>query len=261
VPLSRLMSQSGFNMGRSSEITRDEVNFMKFIFRLQKRFSFLFLDALKLQLILKGIIREADWEFIKEKIVVQYEKDNFFEELKYNEILTNRIQTAEALEPYVGKYFSHDFVRKQIFKQTDEIVDEQDQIIVGEYSNPIYYPPVAGADDMQDGGTGGGADDTQDGGSATQTGESGKMTLADVEHKMSKVMNSVIAGKVIQVTKKGKVIAKITPTHESLNESFDLVRVGSIDSIGSLVEFMANNEVITLVDGHGISVNIQKVFA
>lgn len=261
VPLSRLMSQSGFNMGRSSEITRDEVNFMKFIFRLQKRFSFLFLDALKLQLILKGIIREEDWEFIKEKIIVQYEKDNYFEELKYNEILTNRIQTAEALEPYVGKYFSHDFVRKQIFKQTDEIADEQDALIIGEFSNPIYYPPMAGADDMQDGGTAGDGTDEQDGGSATQTGESGKMTLADVEHKMSKVMNSVIAGKVIQVTKKGKVIAKITPTHESLNESYDTVRVGSIDSIGALIECMGQNEVIILAGGDGCSVNIQRVSA
>jgi antitoxin (DNA-binding transcriptional repressor) of toxin-antitoxin stability system len=259
VPLSRLMSQSGFNMGRSSEITRDEVNFMKFVFRLQKRFSFLFLDALKLQLTLKGIINGDEWEFIKERIVVQFEKDNYFEELKYNEILTNRIQTAEALEPYVGKYFSHDFVRKQIFKQTDEIVDEMDATIIAEFDNPIYYPPMAGADDMQDGGTDAGDGEDTGGGSASPTGETGKMTLADVEHKMSKVMNTVIAGKIIQITKKGKVIAKITPANESLNESYDEVRISSIDGLDNLIECMAVGETLTLSENGNTFVNIQKV--
>lgn len=259
VPMSRLQSQSGFNMGRSSEITRDELNFMKFVHRLQKRFSFLFLDALKIQLVLTGIIAESDWEFIKSKIVVQYETDNYFEELKFQEILTARIQTAEALEPYVGKYFSHDYVRRNIFKQTDEEIDEMDGMIIGEFANQIYYPPQATSDMMDDGTS---ADDTQDDGqvgSSSPTGDSSKMTLADVEHKMSKVMSTVIAGKVIQVTKKGKVIAKITPIHESLNESFDTLRVSTIDSLDNLLMVMEDGETLTLSEDSSKFINLTKI--
>ena len=246
VPMSRLQSQSGFNMGRSSEITRDELNFMKFIHRLQKRFSFLFLDALKIQLVLTGIIAESDWEFIKSKIVVQYETDNYFEELKFQEILTARIQTAEALEPYVGKYFSHDFVRRNIFKQTDEEIDEMDGMIIGEFANQIYYPPQATSDMMDDGTS---ADDTQDdgqGGSSSPTGDSKKITLADFEHGASKNLNNVIAGKVYIITKKGKAIAKVTPYNESLNESYDTLKISSIETISSLIECMEHNEILIL---------------
>ena len=246
VPMSRLQSQSGFNMGRSSEITRDELNFMKFIHRLQKRFSFLFLDALKIQLVLTGIISESDWEFIKSKIVVEYETDNYFEELKFQEILTARIQTAEALEPYVGKYFSHDFVRRNIFKQTDEEIDEMDGMIIGEFANQIYYPPQATSDMMDDGTS---ADDTQDdgqGGSSSPTGDTSKMTLADFEHGASKNLNNVIAGKVYIITKKGKAIAKVTPYNESLNESFDTLKISNIETIGSLIECMGHNEILIL---------------
>jgi len=246
VPMSRLQSQSGFNMGRSSEITRDELNFMKFVHRLQKRFSFLFLDALKIQLVLTGIIAESDWEFIKSKIVVQYETDNYFEELKFQEILTARIQTAEALEPYVGKYFSHDYVRRNIFKQTDEEIDEMDGMIIGEFANQIYYPPQATSDMMDDGTS---ADDTQDDGqpgSSSPTGDSSKITLADFEHGASKNLNNVIAGKAYIITKKGKAIAKVTPYNESLNESFDTLKISNIETIGSLIECMGHNEILIL---------------
>jgi len=214
VPLSRLISQTGFNLGRSSEISRDEINFMKFVYRLQKRFSYLFLETLKRQLILKGIIALQDWEILKNDIVVVYAQDNYFEELKINEILNERIASASAIEPYIGKYFSHDYVRKNIFKQTDEEVDEQNALIMQEFSNPIYYPPQPDADGGGDDGSADGQDDAAGGGAGggitDASGISSVMNLADTEHSFSKVMAAVQKGKAITVTKGGKTIAKIT---------------------------------------------------
>lgn len=130
LPQSRVKAdQSGFNLGRASEITRDEVKFSKFVNRLRIKFAEIPLQALRVQLILKGIIAPEDWNFVKSKIKVQYQKDNFFAELKENEILQGRIQLAEALQPFVGNIFSQNYVKRNIFRLSDEEVDNMDDDI------------------------------------------------------------------------------------------------------------------------------------
>jgi hypothetical protein len=120
IPLSRMEAQNGFNMGRSAEITRDEVKFSKFISRIRARFSELFLNLLKVQLLLKGIMGQDDWDEIAQKIKFTYNTDSYFGELKDTEIFRERLQNLAQIEPYIGKYFSSDWVRKHIIKQTPE---------------------------------------------------------------------------------------------------------------------------------------------
>jgi hypothetical protein len=128
VPLSRLVAdQTGFNMGRSVEITREEVKFYKFIERLRTHFSKLFYDFLRVQLLLRGVITEDDWTVLKEHIKFVYNTDNYFWDLKESEILAERIKMLSIVEPYVGKYFSSEFIRRKILKQTDEDIQEIDQ--------------------------------------------------------------------------------------------------------------------------------------
>lgn len=119
VPLSRMITETGFNMGRATEITRDEVKFYKFIDRLRNRFSVLFLNLLRTQLLLKGIISEEDWGRISQDIAFTYNRDSYFDELKEMEILRERIDILTAVDPLVGKYFSQEYVRKYILKQDD----------------------------------------------------------------------------------------------------------------------------------------------
>jgi hypothetical protein len=127
VPLSRLVSeQSGFNMGRSLEITREEVKFYKFIDRLRHNFSKLFLDFLRVQLLLKGVITEEDWNLLKQDIKFVYNTDNYFWDLKEAEILAERIKMLSIAEPYVGKYFSTEYIRTKILKQTENDIKELD---------------------------------------------------------------------------------------------------------------------------------------
>lgn len=123
VPVNRLDQESQFSLGRSTEISRDEVKFQKFVNRLRKKFSWLLLDLLKMQLILKGIITESDWAEIKEQIVVDYIKDSHFSELKDAEIMRERIGMLTELDQYVGQYFSMEWVRKNILMQSDEDID------------------------------------------------------------------------------------------------------------------------------------------
>jgi hypothetical protein len=121
VPLSRLASeQSGFNMGRSSEITREEVKFYKFIERLRHHFSKLFYDFLRVQLLLKGVMTEEDWQELKTKIKIVFNTDNYFWDLKESEILAEKIKVLSIVEPYVGKYFSTDYIKRKILKQSEE---------------------------------------------------------------------------------------------------------------------------------------------
>lgn len=125
VPVSRLEpSSAGFNLGRSAEISRDEVKFTKFVGRLRKRFSQLFAKALEKQLILKGIVSEADWPEIQNAISFDFTIDNHFEEFKEAEILQNRIQLLQQAEPYIGRFFSDLWVRKNILKQTDDDIKQ-----------------------------------------------------------------------------------------------------------------------------------------
>jgi len=132
VPLSRLESESGFQVGRATEINREEVKFQKFVDRLRKRFSYVFLDALKTQLVLKGIIVEDDWPSIEENIYVDYQKDNYFSELKEFEILRDRFEIVGQMDEYVGKYYSKEWVRKNVLGQDDVEIEQINQQIADE---------------------------------------------------------------------------------------------------------------------------------
>ena len=146
VPPSRMDGEGGFNLGRSSEILRDELKFTKFVGRLRKRFSNMFNDMLRTQLILKNIITPEDWEVMSEHIQYDFLYDNHFSELKDSELLNERLNMIQAAEPYVGKYFSQDYVRRKILRQTDVEIIEQDEIIKKEIEKGIIPDPNAPVD-------------------------------------------------------------------------------------------------------------------
>jgi hypothetical protein len=141
VPPSRMDGEGGFNLGRSSEILRDEVKFSKFVSRLRKRFSAMFSDMLKTQLILKNIITPEDWRLMDEHIQYDFLYDNHFAELKDAELLSERLNMVQIAEPYIGKYFSQDYVRRKILRQTDIEIIEQDEIIKKEIEKGIIPDP------------------------------------------------------------------------------------------------------------------------
>jgi hypothetical protein len=127
VPISRLEAQQGFSLGRSTEITRDELKFAKFVDRLRNKFSTLFDDLLRIQLVLKRVCTEEEWKEFKEKIWYDYKKDNNFTELKETELLNNRLTTLQIIDPFVGRYFSSEWVRKNVLQQTEEDIAEINQ--------------------------------------------------------------------------------------------------------------------------------------
>ena len=129
VPLSRLQQQQGFSLGRSTEITRDEIKFSKFIARLRKRFNALFYEALRVQLIAKNVIRAEEWDDLRANMSFVYDIDNHFTELKNNEILLQRIQMLQQMDPYVGKYYSSQWVKKNVLQLTDDEIKEMDKEI------------------------------------------------------------------------------------------------------------------------------------
>jgi hypothetical protein len=124
VPVNRMEPETGFNLGKSSEITRDEVKFQKFVDKLRKKFSALFFELLRVQLILKGVITEEDWPELKENIRFDFRADNFFTELKESEILAGRIDILNSITPYVGTYFSQNWVRRHVLHMTDEDIED-----------------------------------------------------------------------------------------------------------------------------------------
>ena len=126
VPLGRMESETPFSLGRTTEISRDEVKFQKFVDRLRKKFSVLFFDLMRTQLLLKGIITEEDWEELRENMAVDFRQDNYFTELKEAEILTERLALLQNAHQYVGKYFSDTWVRRNILRQTDEDIETMD---------------------------------------------------------------------------------------------------------------------------------------
>ena len=160
VPESRIANDGGFNLGRSSEILRDELKFTKFVGRLRKRFSNLFSDMLKTQLILKNIITPEDWENISDHIQYDFLYDNQFAELKESELMNERLGTLASIEPYIGKYYSVDYVRRKILRQTDTEIKEIDEQIEQEIADgiipdpnavdPITGEPLPGGDDLGD---------------------------------------------------------------------------------------------------------------
>jgi hypothetical protein len=150
VPSSRLEASTGFNLGRSTEITRDELKFTKFVQKLRKKFVELFNDILKTQLILKGIIAEEEWPMIRDNIFYDFLQDGHFAELKQAEMLKDRIQLANDVRDYVGKYFSVEYVRKNILKQSDQDIEKIDSQIKKEIDDGIISSPQDQVVDSED---------------------------------------------------------------------------------------------------------------
>ena len=148
VPSSRMDGEGGFNLGRSSEILRDEVKFSKFVARLRKRFSAMFSDMLRTQLLLKNIITPEDWNVMDEHIQYDFLYDNHFAELKDAELLNERLNMVQVAEPYIGKYFSQDYVRRKILRQTDQEIVDQDMLIKKEIKDGIIPDPSIPIDPM-----------------------------------------------------------------------------------------------------------------
>ena len=149
VPESRIAADGGFNLGRSSEILRDELKFSKFVGRLRKRFSNMFNDMLKTQLILKNICTPEDWNQISDHIQYDFLYDNQFAELKETEMMNERLGTLATIEPYIGKFYSNEYVRKKVLRQTDAeiiVIDEQIQkeIEEGIIPDPNAIDPITG---------------------------------------------------------------------------------------------------------------------
>ena len=144
VPISRLEPQQGgmIGIGRTSEVTRDEVKFDKFIQRLRNKFSKIFDNALRIQLTLKGVCTSEEWEEFKEDIYFDYKKDNNFTELSEAELLKERMSVLGIVDPYVGKYFSMEWVRKYVLRLSDETIAEIDKQMKKEESLGIGGPTV-----------------------------------------------------------------------------------------------------------------------
>ena len=154
IPVSRLLTDSGFNMGRASEITRDEIKFTKFIQRLRKRFCGLFQDLVMTQCVLKGVMTADEWDLHKENVIYDFHDDNHFFELKDAEILKDRIEQLQGISEYLGTYFSVEWVRKNVLKQTQQDIDEIDKQIAAEKEEEIIDPEAGTNMGGPDGGFG-----------------------------------------------------------------------------------------------------------
>jgi hypothetical protein len=162
VPVNRLNSDALFSIGRATEVTRDELKFYKFITRLRGRFSALFNQVLEKQLVLKGIMSIEEWQQITNEVKYDFARDNYFTELKDAEIMQNRAQLMMTVEQggLIGKYYSHQWARRQILRQSDEDIEEQDKAIEEEQNDPRWAPPeLPGNDGMDAGGEQPGQDD------------------------------------------------------------------------------------------------------
>ena len=149
VPESRIANDGGFNLGRSSEILRDELKFAKFVGRLRKRFANLFSNLLKTQLILKNIIAPEDWEQLSDHIQYDFLYDNQFAELKESELLNERLGTLATIEPYIGRYYSQEWVRTKVLRQSSQEMEELDkqiekEIADGTIPDPSAIDPITG---------------------------------------------------------------------------------------------------------------------
>lgn len=138
VPVSRLQSDGTFNFSQDAEVSRDELKFARFIDRVRTRFNHLFLEALQKQLILKNVMTMEDWEQIESSIKFDYAQDNYYEQQKQTIVLRDRMSTLQLVDPYVGRYFSNEWIRKNVLFQSEEEMEEMDEQIVAEQSNPLY---------------------------------------------------------------------------------------------------------------------------
>jgi hypothetical protein len=150
VPKSRFVQDSGFSIGRSDTVSRDEVKFAKFITKQRSKFSSIFLELLKIQLICKGIFSAKDWDSLKEKLVIRYAKDNYFAELKENEILNTRLQTVAQLDPFVGKYVSKAYIQQNVLRLTEEEIADIDKQMEEERAEDIKNGLIPDPAQMQD---------------------------------------------------------------------------------------------------------------
>jgi len=132
VPISRLEAEQSFSLGRANEITRDELKFTKFVQRIRKKFTPLFTDILKTQLLLKGIIASEDWDIMQEHIQYDFLQDGHFTELKEAELLNDRLNTLQTAEGYVGTFFSREYVMKKVMRMNDEEIEEMEKQIKAE---------------------------------------------------------------------------------------------------------------------------------
>jgi hypothetical protein len=140
VPISRLEAENSFSIGRSDNITRDELKFTKFVQKLRKKFTTLFMDMLRTQLLLKGVIAEDEWNLIKENLQFDFMQDGHFTELKNAELLQNRIDMLGQIESYVGTYFSKEYVRKNVLRMSDEEIEEIENQIKDESGSEMDAP-------------------------------------------------------------------------------------------------------------------------
>lgn len=139
VPISRLQPNQNFSLGRTNEITREEIKFSKFIERIRKRFNALFRDALRIQLITKGIIRADEWDEMSYKIRFDYQRDNHFAEMKNSEIMNSRLALLQMLDPYVGKYYSNSWVRKNVLMMSEDEISDMDKEMLEDRENQIDF--------------------------------------------------------------------------------------------------------------------------
>ena len=149
VPVSRLEGSTGFNLGRASEITRDELKFTKFVQRLRKKFTELFNDLLRTQLILKGIINEEDWFSVRDSLNYDFIQDGHFAELKNSEMARERLQLANEMRDYIGKFYSLKYVRKNVLKQNDREIEDMDNQIKKEIEDGLIDSPTSQTSDME----------------------------------------------------------------------------------------------------------------
>ncbi len=148
IPASRLEEPSpGFNLGRGAEITRDEVKFTKFVQKLRRKFNALFMDLLKTQLLLKGVITDEDWPAIRDNIIISYLKDGHYAEMRDMDLLRDRLEILNTMEPYIGEWFSKEYVQKHVFRMTEDEIDDMKKSIEAEPP-----PPDIDVDDDDGGG-------------------------------------------------------------------------------------------------------------
>jgi hypothetical protein len=139
VPVSRMQQSEGFSIGRSNEITRDEVKFNKFIVRLRKKFAVLFLESLKVQLVAKNIINIREWDDIRQGIRFDFLEDNHYAELKDAELLTQRVTLLQQIEPFIGRFYSDEWIKRNLLRMTDDDIEVMDKQIKGSLENNVAF--------------------------------------------------------------------------------------------------------------------------
>jgi hypothetical protein len=235
VPISRLNSDALFSVGRATEITRDEVKFSRFIVRLRHRFSHLFLELLKKQLILKSVTTLEDWELIKNSISFEFAKDNYFAELKDAEIRQSRVSQARDIQDMAGKYVSHEWIRRNVLQQSDDDIGMQDQIIMKEEQSgdPRWVNPMV----MQNGQMQQQQEQQQqdqEQGQAQQPQDQGDSGDADDNERVKEIRDAMVF--VDQMKRRGSPSNRTTQEQSKFKSSVQLIAKNPeiVQQIGSI---------------------------